>query len=205
MLLALAVFGGSPSPVSSQVPADSLAGARINVFFDCEGRRCDAGARTFYRTELPWVNWVRDRTDSDIHLIMTSERTGSGGFQFRLDFIGREALVGMEDQLLYGSLSTDVEQEELDGLSTAIGVGIARYASLLGYYDFVEFEGLDVDEGDPQLRLLNAEDVEDRWNLWVFRVGGSGRLNGSETRVTKNLNGNLAASRTTLTWKVFFY
>jgi hypothetical protein len=204
-VVAIALLGGMSQSLAAQVDEPQAQEAnRISVFFDCEGRQCDAGAKTFYRTELSWVNWVRDRTDSDVHLIMTSQRTGSGGYQFQLDFVGRETLAGVEDQLFFTSLGTDVEQEELDGLSTVFGVGLARFSALLGYREFVVFEPVVARRGPIQPRLLESGEVDDPWNLWVFRVGGSGRLNGSDAFVTKNLDGNFSASRTTLTWKLNF-
>ena len=64
--------------------------SRPNVFFDCNGRNCND---QYYRTEIDWVNWVRDREVADVHLIMTSLRTGAGGYEYRLDFLGH----GLQD------------------------------------------------------------------------------------------------------------
>ena len=119
------------APTSAQQAGGPQQGDRLNVFFDCSGRECIL-TQTFFRTEITWVNWVRNREDSDVHVIITDERTGSGGKQFQLDFLGRERLEGSDDQIFFRSFGTDVEQEELDGLTTTLAIGLARYASLSG-------------------------------------------------------------------------
>ena len=58
--------------------------SRPNVFFDCDGRNCND---QYYRTEIDWVNWVRDQEVADVHVIMTSLTTGAGGREYRLDFL----------------------------------------------------------------------------------------------------------------------
>ena len=50
------------------------------VFLDFNARNCDFD---HFRREIPWVNWVRDRKDGDIHLLITQQRTG-GEFNIRL-------------------------------------------------------------------------------------------------------------------------
>ncbi len=67
------------------------AGA-LNVYLDCEGARM-ACQTSHFRTEITFVNWVRDLADAQVHIIMTSQGTGSGD-EFLLDFIGRGNLEG---------------------------------------------------------------------------------------------------------------
>jgi hypothetical protein len=171
------------------------------VFLDCEGRECTA-ASTFFRTEIDWVNWVRNREDADVHVIMTSQTTGSGGNEYQLDFIGRGALEGSDDQLFSRSLGTDVEQEELDGVTTTLAIGLARYGALSGLRGFVAFEPLAPANVDPDARVLGPNDVDDPWNLWVFEVSASGTLDWTETRDSERISGDFMASRTTPTWKL---
>jgi hypothetical protein len=159
-------------------------------------------ASTFFRTEIDWVNWVRDREDADVHVILTSQTTGSGGNEYQLDFIGREALEGSDDQLFFRSLGTDVEQEELDGVTTTLAIGLARYGALSGFRDFVAFEPLDLGSADPDARVLGPQDVDDPWNLWVFEVSASGTLDWTDTRDSERMSGDFMASRTTPAWKL---
>jgi hypothetical protein len=92
------VLGTEAGAAEQQQSAEAL-----RVFSECSGRDCNF---TYYRTEIPWVNWVRDRTVAQVHLIMTSERNASGGSEYSFDFIGQEDLEGEDDLLTYVSLGT---------------------------------------------------------------------------------------------------
>ncbi|MYC88513.1 MAG: hypothetical protein F4X22_09795 [Gemmatimonadales bacterium] len=89
----------APVPLAAQevTPIANGNGA-LRVFFDCDGGRgmCDFD---FYRREIPYVNYTRDREDAQVHVLMTSEDTGSGGRRFTLDFIGREEFAEVTDRL----------------------------------------------------------------------------------------------------------
>lgn len=168
------------------------------MFLDCEGPNCDD---EYFRTHIPWVSWVRDQTDAGVHVIVTSQATGAGGREYRIDLTGREALSDYEDQVLYRSLSTDTERETLDGLIHTLSLALARYADAAGYRDLVSVEGRG--GGRPgQDRLVAAGDVEDPWDLWVFRINASGNLDGEETQETRRFNSSVSASRVTPTWKM---
>ena len=55
--------------------------AAVRVFLDC-GYRCDFD---YLRTEIPFVNYVRDRLDAQVHVLVTRENTGSGGVAVTLE------------------------------------------------------------------------------------------------------------------------
>ena len=81
-LLAIALLTASGS---AQQAEEGAPDPRPNVFFDCDGRDCNS---EYYRTEINWVNWVRDREVADLHIIMPSLRTASGGQEYQIDMIG---------------------------------------------------------------------------------------------------------------------
>lgn len=55
-------------------PTPSPAAEATRVFLDCN-TFCDFD---HIRREITYVNWVRDRADADVHLIITSQNTGGG-------------------------------------------------------------------------------------------------------------------------------
>ncbi len=197
LVFALSLFAGA-LPVAAQ-----QSGSRPNVFFDCEGRNCNS---QYYRTEITWVNWVNDRQVSDVHVIMSSLTTGGGGSEYQLDFLGTDDQEGYEDQLRFQTLSTDTDREQLDGITHTLGIGLARFANAAGYRGIVSLQGPAPEaspEGGPR-RLVSRDEVDDPWNLWVFRINGSGNLNGEATSETRRLNGSFNASRVSPTWKLNF-
>ncbi len=189
-----------PHGASAQEREAPGVDTRMRVFFDCSGPQCQRDL-TFFRTEIGWVDWVRDQADSDVHIIITSQETASGGSAFRIDFLGRGVIEGVEDRMTFTSLGTDVEQEALDGLTTTLAIGLARYAAFAGYTRAIAFEILRTGERDPDARVRAPQDVEDGWNLWVFELGASGAFRGTDTNDTEYFSGNVNASRTAPTWK----
>ncbi len=195
-LLAAGSFAVGPAPAAAQ-----LESGRPNIFFDCEGRDCNS---QYYRTEIDWVNWVNDQEVSDVHVIMTSTNTGVGGREYRLDFIGREELASYEDQILWQSLPTDTDRERLDGVTHVLGLGIARFATVAGYRDLVSLRGPDPESSIGGRRVVSQAEVDDPWNLWVFRLNGNANLDGEELSSTRRFNGGVNASRVTPLWKINF-
>jgi hypothetical protein len=49
-----------------------------------------------------------------------------------------------------------------------------------------------------------AEQAKDRWNFWVYRIGGSGDVNGEEQQNGRSIRGSFSANRTTDAWRVSF-
>ena len=175
------------------------ATGRPRVFLDCQGGGCD---RNYFRTEIPWVTWVRDQNDANLHIIFTRQNTGAGGREYVLDFIGRGAFETYVSQSLYRSLPTDTQREDLDGLSLTLSVGIADFATQAGYRNLIEITGLASDEEGvgPQLGVLSQEEANDPWDLWVFRIEANGNFDGESSRTESNLRGNFRASRVSPTW-----
>lgn len=195
------LLDGQEADRDSVRPAGAgVNGSRPSVFFDCTGWRCNAN---YFRTELPWVNWVRLREGSDVHLIMTSQATGAGGREYQLDFIGTR-IDGYEERLRYQTLPTDTEREVLDGIVHALGVGLLHFATVAGFEPPAEIAASSGGSVDPRARIVAQEEVDDPWNFWVFRLGGRAELDGEETRRTKRVNGSFSASRVTPTWKMNF-
>lgn len=205
-LTGLALVAGPAQRVSAQ-QTQGVNGNRVSVFLDCAARFCDLN---YFRTEMPWVNWVRIPEGADVHLIMTSQATGSGGREYQLDFIGNGDS-GYEEQLAHQAAPTDTDRETLDEIAHTIAVGLLHFGTVSGFFesadDFHEIaDVIDIDSGDidPRERVVAVEEVEDPWDFWVFRLGGRTEINGEQTRQTRRMDGNFSASRVTPTWKMNF-
>ena len=89
-----------------QVEEVSNPKALINVFLDCRG--CREG---FIKSEIVFVNFVRDMADAEVHLIITNRRTASGGTQYQLTFLGYQSYADMNQNLTYTSFDSDTYDE----------------------------------------------------------------------------------------------
>ena len=97
VLLAVALGGLSlpPALLAQDASGELVLNEAPRIFFDCQGSSCD---RTYYRTEIPWVTWVRDQQDADLHVIMTSQTTGGAGREYQVDATGRDVYADYGDQ-----------------------------------------------------------------------------------------------------------
>lgn len=197
----------APAPAQAQLTSTGLTAApaaRVRVFLDCQARNCDSD---HFRTEIPWVNWVRDRVDADLHVIFTSTSVGGGGDRYTFDFIGLRGMASMTDQLTYTSAGSDVRTELLDGLTRAFSLGLVRYAVESGQgnnFDlrFMGAPTAEIVEGDGDGE--GAEQLVDPWNSWTFRFGLSGNMDIQERRSEHRLNPTLSSNRVTDDWKMDF-
>jgi hypothetical protein len=98
-LLALLLFL-VPEKLSAQDSTNT-----INVYLDCR-RACNEG---FVRDEINFVNYVRNQEDADVHLLITNQRTGSGGEEYTLKFIGGNEFIGFDRTLIYFSAESDTQ------------------------------------------------------------------------------------------------
>ena len=61
---------------AQEPPSKPPAAAPVRVFIDCQSVSCDY---EYFRTEIAFVDHVRDRKDADVHVLITGQTTGSGG------------------------------------------------------------------------------------------------------------------------------
>lgn len=182
-------------PALAQRPTDSatVQDSALRVFFDCPGfaPACDFD---FLRTEITWVNWVRDREAADVHTLISTQQTGGGGIEYTLSIIGRRTFAGRVDTLRYYASSDNTTDEARHGLARALGLGLAAYAarSPLAPHLSVTYEA-------PSAGGTAA--THDPWNAWVFTISGGAFLNGQQQVHSTQLNGSFEANRTTSAWK----
>ena len=177
-----------------QVPADSGVAAQaaaLRVFLDCPNVGCDFD---YFRTEITFVNWVRDRQDAEVHLLITAQGTGGGGSEHTLAFIGLQRFAGASDTLTYTSENTATSDERRQGLAQAIRLGLVRFAAKTPVASRIQIKY----DAPPAA----AARVRDPWNYWVFRIGMNPYLQGEKLVRFVSLDGELSASRVTERWKI---
>lgn len=80
-----------------QSPTDSVSHDALRVFVDCN-TNCDFD---YFREQIKFVDYVRDRQVAQVHVLITSRNTGSGGDEFTLKFVGLREFAGLDDELKY--------------------------------------------------------------------------------------------------------
>jgi len=167
----------------------------IFVFEDCNAPNCDFD---HFRREITWVNWVRDRRDADVHLLVTSQSTGGGGREYTIDYVGRRGFEGATKSLSYISNPNDTDAEVREGLTRTIALGLVQFVESTSLAP-----RLRVVYEQPEVPLLGQEE-HDPWNLWVFRLSGNGSIEGEQTESGYSLRGSASADRVSEELKVQF-
>ncbi len=183
-----------PAPAAAQqpTPATRPAAEAIRIFLDCN-TFCDFD---HIRREITFVNWVRDRADSDVHLIVTSQNTG-GGREYVLRFIGLRGFVGSDDEIRFTTQQTETDDEVRTRQTQRISLGLARYAARGQFADRLRLSF----SAPAGAAAGAAQQPKDPWNLWVFEIGVNGFLQGESLTKRNNLRGSIEASRVSEKWK----
>jgi hypothetical protein len=178
----------------------------LNVYFDCTVPGCDFD---FLRREVPFVNWMRDRTDADLHVLVTSQATGGGGRRYTLAFLGLGAFLGDDQELTFSTAGDATADEQRNGLGARLMLGLVHYVQnsdvadqLRVTYDAGSTTGPGAPQGAAGGPPQAASAQDDPWNFWTFSVNGSAFANGESTSKSSNWSGRFSANRTTEAWKV---
>src|SRR5258708_33928454 len=83
------------APLAAQDSTRTVQDSAVLVFLDCPDTFCDFD---YYRTEITFVNWVRDRQYAQVHVLVTPQSTG-GGQENPLSFIGLKRIAGRAGRL----------------------------------------------------------------------------------------------------------
>lgn len=170
---------------------------RLSVFLDCtQSWLCDYD---YVRSELKAVDFVRDRFVADVHVLVNTQRSSSGGTQAQVHFIGLRRFQKQTDTLTYFNDPTATDDEQRKRLVHYLKLGLVPFLAKTTLGSRVE---ISFGEGPIQNKPTSAQDP---WNYWVFQFSGSGGLNGSQNYKTESYNGSFSADRETENWKVNFY
>src|SRR3989441_9448706 len=185
-------------PLGAQAAPDtshSVQDSALRVFFDCPNfdRGCDFD---FLRTEIVFVNWVRNREDAHVHILISTQVTGGGGDAYTITFIGLKQVRGTTDTLDYRANTTETRDEIRRGLARVLKLGLVRFAALTPLAP-----RMDVTYSAPAAGQTAAA-VYDPWDYWVFRIGMNGNYSAQKSINNFGIFTDLSASRITERLKV---
>ncbi len=55
----------------------------------------------YFKTEIPFVNFVRDTKQAQVYVLITHQQTGSGGTEYTLTILGQKNFEGVNDTLTF--------------------------------------------------------------------------------------------------------
>ncbi|MCJ7813292.1 hypothetical protein MUP95_08275 [bacterium] len=172
-----------------QTDVTNLQDQAPKVFIDGQGMDMN-----YIRTEITFVNYVRDPKEADVHILITMQGTGSGGREYTMAFIGQYEHEKLQNTLKYYSNSTDTQDEVRAGYVQMLKLGLAPYVANTPMAEAVSVNFQQIgQQGQNQRSTV----VIDKWDYWVFNISLNSRLNGESTRKNTNLSGSVSINRVT--------
>ncbi|NQV42542.1 MAG: hypothetical protein HQ506_09325 [Candidatus Marinimicrobia bacterium] len=161
-----------------------------NLYIDC--RSCDMN---YIRTELDYVNYVIDRNDADLFIMITWQSTGGNGRKYTMTLEGRERFEGLRDSLTYVTDQEMSEDEIREKTLKWLKLGTVRFINYTPLADEIK---ISFDTNMPM------EQPSDNWDYWVFESSLNGWFDGQSTYSNTNAHWSFIARRTTEAWKLRF-
>jgi hypothetical protein len=156
------------------------------LFFDCE-----ICTQSYYRQELNYVNFVRDRRMADIYLLVTFNQNGGGGMHYTFYFVGQNKFQGQNDTLSTDATANQANAEIRENMLSTMKKGLLKYLVQTKLLDKITYEV------DTSAKAMSAEKVKDKWNFWTFNINSDIFGNGNSYQKFFSMNYFASANRTT--------
>lgn len=165
----------------------------VEVYLDCS-YFCDAD---YIHTRIAYVDWVRDRTASDVDVLVSTQGTAANGTRYTFTFLGRRSYATLADTLRFSTIAGASSDDIRRDMVRVLKEGLVRYVAhtAVGPHLVISV---------PK-RASSAEQTtpkHDPWHAWVFTTSVNGDVFAEQLTKQEYLFGTLTASRTTNAWKV---
>jgi hypothetical protein len=197
----IALLAGVPAGAAAQATARATAGTQLpaqtappmlRIFMDCW--ECDID---HLRRNVRFVDYVRDRSVADLHVLVTTQSTGGGGSYWEVKFIGLGRFQGLDRSLTFTTSQTATSDERRREFARVFRLGLVAYAA-----DTPQAPQIDVTFKKPAAPTAGAQPVRDPWRRWVFRTSANVSLSGEQSSTFKSYRYSATASRITQAWKI---
>jgi hypothetical protein len=184
------LFSGTSAASQGPVPSPQQSENGLRVFLDCSFT-CDAD---FVRTEIPIIDYMRDRRDADVHVLLTRQPS-AGGTEYSVAFIGLNRFAGIDATLKYVASQTSTQDEQRRGIVALLKLGLVRYLAETSLADRIAITFAHA----PNAAVRAGTDP---WNLWVFRTTFGATVTGERANKGRSVRAGISVNRTSDAWKV---
>jgi hypothetical protein len=192
MPLAAVMFSALLLALEEATQSASSQTSRVRVFLDCGSEGC---YDDYLRETVSLVAYVRDRTDADVHVLVTRAATGARGIEFTLTFHGQGRFDATTSTLKVVTESTETEDSVRRRLASALTLGLLEFVA--------------ADAVPPDLSVTaslgtptTTANTSDPWNRWIFSLNGSGEIEAEESTEETDWGLTVGADRITPDWKI---
>ena len=145
----------------------------------------------YIKQEIQFVNYMQNRQEADIYILATRQRTGAGGREVQLVYIGNNEFSNIQDTIKYFTDPNATDAIEREQFVAELKKGLLQFLVQTSMIDLITYN-----VGSKEEEVENTE-VDDPWNNWVFNIGGNGWLNGEASFSGIELTGRFNASNIT--------
>ena len=178
-------MSGQPAP---SLPADGK-NAALRVFLDGY-----FGGDDFFRTEIPYLTYVWDRNDADIHILSTFQSVNTGR-EYKIEFIGQGRFADLHFTLSYFSDRLATTHEARKGLVNVIEKGLMPFITRTELRDRFT---ISLKHWLPRRSVPGKEP----WNSWIFSINLNASFNGQQYVKQNSFGGEITVDRITPELKI---
>src|SRR6186713_360943 len=118
------VVSGIIAVILLALPRTAAAAPPLRIFLDCY--QCDVD---HLRRNVRFVDYVRDRSVADLHVLVTTQGTGGGGTSWVVKFIGLDRFLGLDKTFTFNTDQTATSDEQRREFARIFRLGLVAYAS----------------------------------------------------------------------------
>jgi len=138
---------------------------------------------------------VIDRKNAEIHILITEQRTASGGEEYTLTYIGLDRFAAKNDTLVYATPQDATDDDVRNKMVKMLKMGLMRYLADTPLADEISIS---------YTKSTDAVVKKDRWNNWIFRISLDTFMDGQKSMKSHRYSGSVSANRITEEWKMRF-
>jgi hypothetical protein len=168
--------------------AVALREGALKVFIDCA--MCDMD---FIRKEIAFINYVSERKEAQVYILITTQKTESEAEEYTISFTGQNEFEGNNHALNYLAEKTYTADEVKKGLANIIKMGLMRYVAKTPVSSRVSIDFTE---------KVKPTSVVDKWNFWVFSLSADSFLSGEQSYDDGMIYGSFSANRLTPNLKI---
>ncbi|MDX2248107.1 MAG: hypothetical protein SF052_15080 [Bacteroidia bacterium] len=164
----------------------------LKVYLNCSS--CD---HSFIKSEITYVDYVRDQSLADVQIFITRMTTGSGGGIYEMNFTGYNEFGDIKHQIRYEVLPTSTSDLVRKGLVKRIEAGLMLFLANTPLADEIKISV-------PVNNRVTKEEKpqHDPWDHWVFSIYGDGNFSKETSKSAANGELGFRADRVTELWRV---
>lgn len=165
---------------------------RLKVFVDCSNTWCDM---QYIRSGINITDFVLDNIAADVHVLITSQGTGSGGMQYQLIFFGQQTFKHQRDTLLFNTDPNATDFEMRSQLLKYLKAGLLPFIMQTHSLKNVEINLKSNDSS--RTAPSGSSEAADPWNARVIRMGTEANSNADANYNNTNYGLNMSTNRIT--------